>query len=74
MLSHPRRHLNCRVFFAGVPGGDWNDQKLRPMLSLFDGDDDDDGPVFGTFLAARLGLAVPEIGISENVSRSGNRP
>jgi len=44
------------------------------MRFLFDRDDHDDWPVLGPFVAAGLGFAIPEIGVSEDLSRLRNRP
>jgi hypothetical protein len=43
--------------------GNWNDQQLRTVAVLLDGNDDDDGRILDTFLAAARRLPVPKIGV-----------
>jgi hypothetical protein len=74
MLADTRRHLHRAVAGARGTRRDRDNEKLRAMRPLFGGDDDDDRSILDALLAASRGLAVPEIGISEDVSRFRGRP
>jgi len=74
VLSYACRHFDGRVGIARRPGGDGDDQKLGAMLLLFDRDDHYDRAILAAFFPAGLGFAVPERGISEDLSRFRNSP
>jgi hypothetical protein len=74
MLPHPRRHLDDGVSLMWRTSRDGDDDERRAVLAFLDGHDHHHRPVLDAFLAAFLRLAMPEIDVRENVSRSRDRP
>jgi hypothetical protein len=63
VLPHRRRHLDYSVSLAGRTSRDGDHDELGAVLALFDGHDDDHGPVLDALFAPFLSFAMPEIDV-----------
>ena len=74
LTLHPWRQLDSAAGVLGRAVRDRRDDQFGAAQPLDPRHDDDGGPILQPFLLSLRGLARPEIGIADDVSRLRNRP